>query len=80
MVMAGLVYHFWRQVFRRSAVGDPLLFEEVAPAKISELDPSFLVDQNILRLDVAMDDGRIQRVEVLDRADQLAHELSGDAL
>ena len=83
LIMTSLFDHLWGEVLGRSTVGLPLLIivsELIRPAKISQLDRPVAIKKNVLRLDVPVDDGRVQTVQVLASTDHFSQVLSGNTL
>lgn len=76
--MSLLLDHLWSKILRCATVSGPLLLciEVVGPAKVSELYNPIGVEQDVLRLDVPMDDGWVETVEVLDSRDALSEVLT----
>ena len=75
--MTALSDHFRCQVLGRTAIGHSLavFVEKVGPAEVCELHSILGVQQDILRLDVSMNNGRLLRVQILAGFDDLADEL-----
>ena len=65
--MARLLDHLRRQILWCSAVRQPpiVIIEIVGPPEVSHLDDTVGVQQNVLRLDVSMDDRRVQGVKII---------------
>lgn len=82
LVMSYLLDHLWRQVLGGAAVGKPpaIFVEEVGPAEVSKSDGAIGVKHNVFGLDVSVDDGRVQRVEVLNSTDDLPQVLSSQLI
>ena len=81
--MTSLFDHFWGEVLGCSTVGLPLLVivsELIRPAEISQFDRPVAIKKNVLWLDVPVDDGRVETVQVLASTDHFSHVLSGNTL
>mmetsp|Transcript_26704 Transcript_26704/g.87562 ORF Transcript_26704/g.87562 Transcript_26704/m.87562 type:complete len:430 (-) Transcript_26704:798-2087(-) len=83
LVLPRVPDHLWRHVFGRSADGEGVLADLLGQAKVHHFDVPFLVDDEVLGLEVAVDD--VARVEVLEGDDdargvKLAHGVGEDAI
>ena len=68
--MTSLFNHLRSKVLGCSTVGRPglslVLFDEIRPTEISELNSTVSINENVLRLDVSMDNRGILRMAVRD--------------
>jgi len=77
--VAALLNHFGGQVLGCAAIREPpvIVVEVVRPAKVSQLDNAVDIEKDILRLDVSVDNGRVERVKITTRGNAFPKILSG---
>lgn len=82
-VVTSLLDHLGCEVLGRPAVSLSLLIviaELIRPAEVSQLDRTVAIKQDVLRLDVSMNDRRVETMQVLASRDHFSQILGGNTL